>query len=425
VRISAPPTDVGEWKDPSRTIQLRGARVRQLLGAEVDDGEITYILTRLDFGVKKSGDALDVRVPAHRATKDISIEQDLVEEVGRIHRYGNIPERPLVGELVPPARDEGWKRRVLVRKVEDRLAHDAHFHQQISYSFVADALLVKLGMGELEHVAVANAVAEGSSRVRRSVVPSLLALLEQNRRLRGEVRLFEVGKGYLPRAGLEPREVHELGIVLAAPKTKDARFDANALARLQAVIVDLARALGLVEGAWKKCESGAPAWAHPGRCLELFFAPDQLAGHLAALEPGVARALGLAGELDSDVAVGSLLVDALLTAPQRTARYAPIPQFPSTKVDVALALPEKTSDGAVFPAARAQGAIELAGKGLVAELKLFDVYTGPNAGPGRKSLAWHVVLQAKDRTLTDEDVKKFLDRVERAAKELGGELRRA
>src|SRR5262249_34002312 len=153
---------------------------------------------------------------------------------GRIYRYGNIPERALVGELAPPARDDAWKRRALVRKVEDRLALAAHFHQQVSYSFVADALLAKLGMNDLEHVAVANAVAEGSSRVRRSVVPSLLGLLEASRRLRGEVRLFELGKGYLPRTGLEPRERHELGLVLAAPKEKDARFDAGALPRVQA-----------------------------------------------------------------------------------------------------------------------------------------------------------------------------------------------
>lgn len=418
VQVDAPITDEGSWSDPARVIELRGDRVRALLGVDVDDGTIADILTRLSFVVKPRNGWLDVRVPSNRATKDIGIEQDLIEEVGRIYRYGNIPERPLVGALVPPARDEVWQRRVLVRKVEDRLAHDARFHQQISYSFVADALLAKAGMGGLEHVTVANAIAEGSSRVRRSVIPSLLGSLESNRRLRGEVRLFEVGKGYLPRAGDEPRELHEVGIALAATKDSQARFDAGALPRLQAIVVDLVRALGLEPVAWSKAvREGLPEWAHPGRALDAQLG-GAVAGHVAALEPGVARALGLAGELDSDVAVACLSIDALLAAPARKQLYVPVAQFPSVKVDVALALPKGK------PAAEAEAALTKAGKGQVASLELFDVYEGANVGADRKSLAWHVVLQASDRTLTDEDVKKFLDRVERATAELGGQLRR-
>ena len=423
VRVAGPATDAGNWKDPVRTIELRGARVRKLLGVELDDAAIGDLLMRLNFVVERAGDAMRVHVPSHRATKDITIEQDLIEEVGRLYRYGNVPERVLEGAIVAPLRDAQWKRRVLVRRIEDRLALAAHFHQQISYSFVADALLEKTGAAALAHVSVVNPVADGFSRVRRSVVPSLLGLLEHNRRQRGAVRLFEIGKGYLPHElhgeAHEPREVHELGIVLALPKKSDAKFDAGALAQLRGVADDLVHSLGLAAFAWQRCEDGTrPAWAHPGRALSA--ACDQVSEPLviAALEPGVARALGLSGELDSDVAVAAIPIDTLLAAPPLTALYRALPQFPGVKVDVALALPEDK------PGGDAQAAIERAGKGQVVSTELFDVYTGPNLGPGKKSLAWHVVLQASDRTLTDEDVKKFLDRVERAAGELGGGLRR-
>lgn len=418
VRVVGAPTDVGEWKSAARRIPMRFERVRAMLGADLGDEAIVDILRRLEFGVEPGpSGACVVLAPSFRGTKDITLEQDLVEEVGRIHRYGNIPERELEGVLKPPPRDESWQRRMLVRRVEDRLALAAHFHQLVSYSFVHDALLEKLGLAATPHVTVQNSIAEGFSRVRRSVAPSVLAVLESNRRRSASVRLFEIGKGYAPSEGAEPAEVHEVALALCAvPQKKDARFDDNSLSRLKGVVEDVVRSLGLEAGAWRKCEA-APNWANPGRCAELRIG-ELTVGELAPLEPGLARALGLSGELESDTALARLSIDALLGAAQRSKLYQALPQFPDTLVDVALALPEERA------AAEAAAAIERCGKGLVAGLELFDLYRGPNVGAGRKSLAWHVVLRAADRTLTDQDVKKFLERVEREAANLGGALRR-
>jgi phenylalanyl-tRNA synthetase beta chain len=421
VRAGAAASDAGEWKDPSRVIALRGSRVRKLLGAEVPDAEIADILGRLQFGVEARGDSLAVRVPSFRATKDVTIEQDLVEEVGRVHRYGRIAERALAGELAPPPRDEAWRRRMLVRKVEDRLALAARFRQTIGYSFVPDRMLAALGLEQAAHIEVENAIDAGSSRVRRSVVPSVLALLEPNRRRRGEVRLFELGKGYEPRDGGEPHEVHEVALALCRAKSKDEpRFDRAALSIVRGVVEDLFSSLGLERCAWKEAGGAIPSWANPGRCLfAVVGANGALAGEAAALDPGVARALGLSGDVESETAVARLSIDALLAAPERRELYRPIPQFPETLVDVAIALPDDQ------PAGRVREAIEKAGGRLVASLELFDVYSGGALGSGKKSLAWHVALQASDRTLTDQDVKRFLERVEREAAAIGGELRRA
>jgi len=423
-RVSAPPTDVGDWKDPSRTIALRGARVRTLLGAELADEAIAGLLTRLGFGVERGPSAMAVRVPSARATKDVTIEQDLVEEVGRLYRYENIPERTIVAELAPPPRDE---RRRLVRRIEDRLSGSARFRQTIGYSFVEDELLSKLGLLDAPHVQVVNPVAEGSSRVRRSVAPSLLGLLAAARRQRAEVRLFEIGKGYLPERpartphGEQPGEVHELALAWALPPpVLGARFDAGALPRLRGVLDDLLAYLGLEAPAWGAgAREGLPSWAHAARALCATYAGEsEPAIVLAALEPALARALGLSGELASAVAVASVSLDPLLAAPARASPYRSIPRFPPIKVDVALAVPVATTAGEV------RAAIERAGKGLVEGAELFDLYSGESLGPGRKSLAWHVLLSSPERTLSDEDAHKFLARVEREASLLGGELRR-
>jgi phenylalanyl-tRNA synthetase beta chain len=188
---------------------------------------------------------------------------------------------------------------------------------------------------------------------------------------------------------------------------------------LQAIVVDALRAAEIAPPSWCELDRERPAWAHQVVALAGGWpeAPDAIA--VAALEPRLARALGLTGELESEVALALVALDALERAPRRAAGYVPVPRYPGVKVDVALALPAEVR------AAQAAGAIEAAGKGLVAGLELFDLYAGAQVGAGRKSLAYHVLLQSAKATLTEKDVARFLERLARGAEELGGELRRA
>lgn len=421
VVLSAPPTDAGKWTDPARTIELRGDRVRALLGADVDDARIGAILTSLGFGVQAAGGKFSVRVPSARATKDIAIEQDLVEEVGRIHRYGNIAEKKLVAEIAPPPRDE---RRALVRRAQDRLSGTARFHETLSYSFLSDTMVDALGLAGEKFVTVQNPIQAGAARVRRSLVPSLLEALVRNRRQRDDVRLYEIGKGYQPEhanARGEPRELHLAALVWSAPApAAGARFDADRQRALQGVLDDLVRALGYPALDWRAGDAAhAPTWAHPGRLVAAHVAgTDAPLVTLSALEPGIARKLGLTGELACDVACAELSLDVLLAAAKRPAGYDPIPKFPLVKVDLAVSVAADVQAGVM------RAVLEKAGKGLASSVELFDVYTGPNLAAGKKSLAFHVLLRSDARTLTDQDVAKFLERAERELASAGGELRR-
>ncbi len=427
VVLPAPPTDAGDWSDPALSLRLRGDRVRGLLGAELSDEEIAGLLRRLDFTVELAGGELTVGVPSFRATKDIGIEQDLVEEVGRLHRYDNLPERRLSAEIAPPPLDA---RRELVTRVQDRLARDAGFHEVLTYSFVSGAWLGTLGVADREYVTLVNPVVDGEDRVRRSLVPSLLALLEKNRRHHRDVRLFEVGKGYEPEhadgRGL-PRERHELALVWTAPAPgKDARFDAGLFARLQGVLEDLLGSLGYGAPCWSRPGEGhaVDPWFHPGHTLVGAYpaADDPKATRapvvLGLLEPGLHRPLGLVQELAGEAALATVDLDALLASARPGFRYRPIPRFPGNKLDVALAMPRAVENGAVVEA------IERAGKGLVARTELFDVYEGEGVGADRRSLAYHVLLQSDSKTLSDKDAAKFLQRLDRLAADLGGELRK-
>jgi phenylalanyl-tRNA synthetase beta chain len=421
--LPAPPTDVGAWKDPARTIRLRGDRVRKLLGVEIDDAEIAGILRRLGLGVEPKEGVFQVCVPSVRATKDLTIEQDLVEEIGRIHRYGRIPERALVGEVRPLPRDEGVERRLLVRAIQDALGGGARMRETLSYSFLPDALIEIVGLGAEPHVQVVNPAAEGSSRIRRHVLPSLLATLAENRRRRGEVRMFEVGKGYLPTAigGTQPTEVHLCALAWALPASNSRRFDADPVVRAKGAIEDLLRGAGFPAPTWDAAAAGEIApWSAPGRCIVARLPGDpEPAATLCALDPVVARKLGLAGELTSDVACAEISIDRLLETPRQPPAYVPIPRLPSVEVDVAVAIPLEVRAASVVEA------IGKAGKGWVRATAIFDVYQGASLGDARKSLAFHVTLAAEGRTLTDQDVAKFLERLARETEAFGGELRRS
>ncbi len=425
VSLPSPPTDEGSWSDQACEVELRAERVRRLLGLDLSDEEIAGGLRRLQFGVSTGAreGVLRVAVPSRRAGKDVALEEDLVEEVGRIVGYERIPVRSLTGEIAPPPYDG---RRELTRVIQDRLSGGARFHEVLSYSFLSDELLATLGLDELPHVRLANPVCEGEHNVRRSLVPGLLAMVEQNRRRREDVRLFEVGEAYLPEHENErgePREVHEVGLVWACvPSGADARFDAGCFCGLQGVVEDLLAFAGYDAPTWEAwAGERSKAWAHPRRALRASL-PDgdggqREVGLVAALEPGLHRSLGLADELASDVAVARLDLDGLLACAPRTGGYRPIPRYPATKLDVALALDATVGVDACV------AAIERCGKGLVASCELFDVFCGESVGAGRRSLAFHVLLASPERTLGEADGRKFLRRLERAAADLGGELR--
>ena len=415
--LAGPPTDVGAWSDPSCNVVLRPERARSVLGAPIPDADIEDFLTRLGFGVEPGPGGLNVRVPSIRATRDVTAEHDLIEEIGRLWRYDNIPEQEMVATIAPPPVDA---RRALVRRIADRLAQAAHYHEALGYSFLPDDLARKLGVADEPYVRVTNPVIEGWQRVRRSIAASLLGLLENNLRRREEVRLFEIGKAYRPEeGGLEPREVHELAIVLAVRRGAHPRWDRTVFLRLKSVLQDLLEHVSRPAVRWEsEPDAQRAAWAHPVcRARVAVSARDDglhWVGSVCELDPVVERALGL----DADVAVARLSIDDLLAAAGERRPFRAVPRYPGVKVDVALALPRDVT------AARGEEAIAKAGKGLVAATELFDLYTGEAVGSGRKSMAWHVLLQSEARTLTDKDGQKFLDRLQRLAVELGGELRR-
>lgn len=416
LRLPAPPTDVGDWRRPPMVISLRPGRVRDLLGVTLGDDAIAGILDRLRFGVARTDESVwQVTVPTDRATKDVSIEEDLVEEIGRFHGYDAVPETPLRADLAPVLPD---RRQRLIGRAQDFLAGAPCFHEAYTYSFLDETLAERLGIADEPHSRVVNAVAAGLSRLRRDVAPSLLGLLARNLRADADVRLFEVGKGSRPETTDgrgKPDEVEQIALVWAAPHAAvGAPFGSGRQDALKGVVEGLLGHLAVPPERWRAAEADEiPPWAHPTRSQVAVAADASPLAWLTDLDPAVVRAL----DVDADVAVAWLSLDALLAQPAARRAFRPLPRYPGVKIDVAIAAPMALSHGELT------AAIQRSGKGQLAACELFDLYSGPGLA-GRRSLAYHVLLQSPAGTLSDADGAGFIARLERELTAMGAELRK-
>jgi phenylalanyl-tRNA synthetase beta chain len=409
-RAAGPLVDPAGFRYEPRTIALRRARLDQKLGLSLPQPQVLSILRSLQFAVQETADGFRVAVPSFRATKDVTIEDDLIEEVGRMFRYDNIPERPLHSVVVPPPREDEL---FLVRRLLETAATELGACEAYNYTFVPDALLAAVGAARHQYAQVQNPVAPEIARVRRHVLPSLLGNLRANLRANlgdgGEVRLVEQGKGYHPEVRDEhglPREVRELALLWSRSA------GAHPYGELRQGVLQLLLRNGLPVAATRPWQGSDQPWVHPSMAVALDRDGSPV-GYVAHLHPAVARAL----ELPAATAIATVDVRALLHGGRGRTAFRALPTFPELPVDVALLVPggARTHDVAEF--------LRRVGRKLVRDVRLFEVYRGEKVPAGRKSLNFTVVLGADDRTLTDEDERKFIDKVRAQATEIDAELR--
>jgi len=388
------------------SVELRRARLHLKLGLELDDDKVAEILRSLQFGVEVTDDGFTVAVPSFRATKDIATEDDLIEEVGRMFRYDNIPERPLVGTIEPPPRNEEL---ASSRRFIETACLDQAFNEVYNYSFVSDAVLEACNAGDHAYVGVDNPVAPEQARLRRHVMPSLLASARGNLRQRTEVRLVEHGKGYHAEMkgdrGL-PHEVREIAFVIARPN------GAHPFGDLREAVLSLLLRLGYPAVMARVWHGKDQPWVHPSRAVAVD-RDGSPCGYVAHLHPAVARSM----DLPAQTAIACIDVRALLASARRIQSYEPVPVYPDLPVDVALLVDESVEVATVA------GFLRTAGRKLVRGVDLFEVYRGERLPAGKKSLNFTVTLGAPDRTLTDSDESKYLVKVRDRAADIGAELR--
>lgn len=388
------------------TIALRHARLEHKLGLSLARDKVHDLLSSLQFHLEPTETGFAVTVPSFRATKDISIEDDLIEEVGRMFRYDNIPEKPLSSVVTPPERHEEL---FLSRRAVEVAVTTLGCSEAYNYSFVPDAVLDAALLGKLPHAKVKNPVAPEIARIRRHVMPSLLQSLRVNLRSHAEVRLVEHGKGYQPEARDEhglPHEVRELAFAFAR------RDGAHPYQELRMGLVALLQRLSFQPVLNRLWNGKDQPFVHPGRTVAIEH-DGTPCGYVGCLHPQVLANF----ELPGTTAIACIDLRALITTGHKPAKFAPLPVFPRLPVDVALMVDDAMQVAAVA------GFLQRIGRKLVQDVQLFEVYRGEGVPAGRKSLNFTVTLGADDRTLNAEDEAKYLGKVREQSPEIGAELR--
>jgi len=411
VDVSAGPAEV------PRQIAFDPARVNRLLGTRLSPEEITGLLARLEIEVTPAGAGrLQCRVPSWR--NDLAIAEDVAEEVARLHGLDRIEARLPVAPL---RTFEQPAHRELVDRARDALV-GAGLLEAVTLSFFDAADLDRLDLSlddrRRRTVRIQNPIGEEQSRLRTTLVPSLLRAARTNlARKVGRVRLFEVARVYFADGTAAEQGLADEPLRIAVLVTRGERaslweprepiplfFEAKGIAER------LLAALG--RDAWLR--AGAPEpYLHPGAANEIV-TPKGVVGSVGELHPDAARAF----EIEVPCALIELDLAALAALPERRPRYAEVSNQPPVRRDLAVVLGRDVAAGDVLDAIRKQ-----AGPQLVAA-EVFDRYEGKGVPEGKVSLAFRLVFQRADRAFTDAEIAKLVDRVVgMLGHRFGGELR--
>jgi len=390
--------------------------LKRRLGLDLPAERAESILTSLSFGLTAANGGWDVEVPSFRATKDIGIPEDLVEEVGRIYGFDNIPPVAPEVTMLPPTSP---RETALENELRDILSLELGFAEIYGYSFARHDTADTLGLALDGQIELRNPLSSEETGLRRSMVPGVLQAVAKNANNRPEFSLYEVGRVYLAEAaGLDdgagghlPLENRRLCGALYS--TACGKRDEEVFLRVKGVIEDLAARLRLDRPDPARLDDGEhPPWVHPGHYAR-WLQDDALLGTFGEIRPAAARALGLRGALG----LFDLDLDALLAARRETPAYTPLPRYPGVSFDISVVVSSRTEVRAV------ESVLRGANPKLVREVTLTDTYQGSQVDEGMKSLSFSIFCRSDKKTLDQKTASRLHEAAVRAVESAGWSIR--
>jgi len=387
------------------SIRLRKHQIDRILGLTLDESQVEDILTRLGMDIRKEGKDWEVTAPAFRF--DIAIEADLIEELGRIYGYDQLPTRAFIGAMhMQPISELDMDQ----NNIHQRL-FDKGYQEVITYSFV-DPEMQALIDQQAQAVKLANPISSDMSVMRTNLWTGLIQTVNYNlKRQQEHIKIFEYGLKF----NLQDNEITQNNVLSGAICGSVSSEQWAQTSRA----VDFFDLKGDVESildmtAMKEqfsFVSGQHPSLHPGQCACIKKA-DEPVGWLGKMHPQVLQKLGIKNdiylfEIDWNAISGVQL-------PQ----YLPLSKYPSIRRDLAVVVDKKISSLQII------NTIKKVIPEILTDIRIFDVYQGKGVDFGRKSVALGLILQESSRTLTDQEVEDATSKVViKLEKELGATLR--
>ncbi|MCX6740089.1 MAG: phenylalanine--tRNA ligase subunit beta [Candidatus Parcubacteria bacterium] len=384
--------DVKKFKLNQGPIKLSFDFITKKVGQEIPKDKVVKILSSLGFEVKKSVKDLTVTIPTWRATKDISIPEDLVEEVIRIYGYSNLKSSlPMIEISKPEANIE----RDLERKIKQLLAYGFGLNEVYNYSFVGEDQVKSLGLKVEDHIHIANPQSKDWNLLRRSLIPNLLGNAVSNCRNYDDFGLFEVGSIFWPEAkgekvfdkgdkSLPLQEKLIAGIICEKKNDKPFYIAKNVIAGLLSQLH--------FDYKLEKIVDVLP-FAKMNRAIKILVQAKDI-GYISEPADNLYDKLGL----KSKVSIFEFNLTKLASLYTDVIKYKPIPKFPSIDLDISMIIAKKILWEEIYQA------VKDVDKDLIRKITFFDVYEGQGIPEAKKSIAFRIEYRSDDKTLTMDEV---------------------
>jgi len=361
-----------------KKIEVSLEKINKVLGVNIEKEEVIDILTRLGFEVKESSNIFEVVVPTRRL--DISIKEDIIEEVGRIYGMDKIEGSKLVLELKEGKINK--PKRIINNKMISLGLNEA-----LSYALIPEDSVNKYTVNEFEHINLADPMSEDRKTLRYSLLYSLEQIYLYNKaRNNKDVCIFEMGKGFFKEDGIYKEELK-----LAALMTGKYYLDINDsnvdFYVIKGVVEELLDSLGY-NGRYSIVNGTTPKELHPGMSGVINLQGKNI-GYIGRIHPTVCK---------DEVYVFEINLDKLLENRTSNIKFKEIPKFLSMQKDVAFIVDKNITNKEITDA------IKKAGGRLLSDIKLFDIYTGEKVKENEKSLAYSLTFSDDTKTLTEEEV---------------------
>ncbi len=387
-------TDLSDTK-----IDITFEKINKVLGLEVPQEAVLDVFRRLGFTYETEGKVIHVSVPKRRI--DISIEEDLIEEVGRIYGVDNIqgklPELPL---------KQGSYNKTL-RQIRNKMI-DLGLNETLSYILVNDKEAVKYTVDNFEAIRLLDPMTEERNTLRYSMIPSLVKIYEYNKaRNQKDVSIFEIAKGFYKREE-EYGENTKLCVLMTGQRTEGLNTKQVDFYDIKGITEEILDYLGYNGRYSLVTNNEMPKEFHPYQTA-LINVNNDIVGIVGKLHPQIQK---------DNVYVLEINLDKLLDKKTGKMKYKEISKYPSVKKDLAVIVEKNITSEEI-----AKQIKKLAGNLLLGS-KIFDVYTGTGIEENKKSIAYSLEFGASDRTLTDEEINKLLEKIIEGLEKQGAEIRK-
>lgn len=390
--------DVNKEETTSKLIEFDTNLVKRLLGVEIKNSDIITYLDLLEIKTEVKGDVIICTIPYFRT--DLVIQEDIVEEIGRLYGFCNLNPTPI---LAPNTIGRKSKKRILEDKIKNILLN-LGLYEITTYSFIGGSIIKKSKMNTQNTVKILNPLGEEFSIMRKSLIPNIIEVLSKNLNYKNEdLLVYELGNTF--------HTVENYEVPLEKKRLVIGSYGKYDFYYIKDVIINLFNVLNIknIEFIKNNCID----YFHPGVCADIL-ANGEKVGEIGQISYDVCKNFSI----KKNIFVCEIDIEKIRDKVSLIKIYEPIIKYPAVRRDLAIIVDKDIDSG------RIEKIFKNNSNNLLKNIELFDIYTGNQINKGKKSMAYKLTFQSKEKTLVDEDINSLIDNMLFDLKEqLGAYLR--